>query len=49
MIAKAKIIIPANTPPYNDPVSTPVSFATSPGKSTMIKSITKLTILIIKQ
>lgn len=31
MIAKAKIIIPANTPPYNDPVSTPVRSATSPG------------------
>ena len=49
MIAKAKIIIPANTPPYSDPVSTPVCSATSPGASTMIKSITKLAILIIKQ
>ena len=29
MIAKAKIIIPANTPPYRDPVSTPVCSATS--------------------
>ena len=29
MIAKAKIIIPANTPPYRDPVSTPVRSATS--------------------
>ena len=38
MIAKAKIIIPANTPPYSDPVSTPVCSATSPGASTMIKS-----------
>ena len=49
MIAKAKIIIPANTPPYNDPVSTPVCSASKscPVASTMIKSITKLTILII--